>query len=62
MEHQQHLGRRRVLEIIGLVVGLAFIALGVTAYFAGGGPIIPIIAVAGGLLIVIAAVVNLVRS
>ncbi|MFG6444215.1 hypothetical protein ACFXP7_02950 [Microbacterium sp. P06] len=61
-ERQLGRGRYRVYQIIGLIVGVAFIALGVVAFFAGGGPFIAAIAVAGGLLAVIVSVVDMVRS
>ncbi|MDQ1135808.1 putative membrane protein [Microbacterium sp. SORGH_AS 1204] len=56
-------GRRyRVYQIIGIVVAALFLALGVTAFFAGGGPIIAAIAVVGGLAVLIVSIVMMVRS
>jgi uncharacterized membrane protein YjjP (DUF1212 family) len=64
VEDEQRLGttRYRVYQIIGIVIGLAFLALGVAAYFFGGGPIVAAIAAAGGVLVLIVSIVNMVRS
>jgi hypothetical protein len=59
---EQQLRRYRVYQIIGLVAGVAFIALGVAAFLAGGGPIVAIIALVGGVLIVGVSIVTMVRS
>ena len=48
--------------VIGLVVGVLFVALAVAAYLGGGGPIIAIIAAAGGVLCIAASIVAMVRS
>ncbi len=53
--------RPRIAAIIGIVVGVLFIAVGVAAFFCGGGPIGAVIALAGGVLTVGAAVFTLVR-
>lgn len=56
-------GRRyRVYQVIGIVLAALFLALGVTAYVAGGGPIIAAIAIAGGLAVLIISIVLMVRS
>lgn len=56
-------GRRyRVYQIIGIVVAVLFLALGVAAFLAGGGPIIAAIAVIGGLAVLIVSIVMMVRS
>ncbi|MCJ1707769.1 hypothetical protein [Microbacterium sp. VKM Ac-2923] len=56
-------GRRyRAYQIIGIVVAVLFLALGVVAYLAGGGPIIASIAVVGGLAVLIVSIVMMVRS
>ncbi len=56
-------GRRyRVYQALGIVVAALFLALGATAFFAGGGPIIATIAIAGGLAVLIVSIVMMVRS
>lgn len=56
-------GRRyRVYQIIGIVLAVLFLALGVTAYLTGGGPVIAAIAVVGGLAVLIVSIVMMVRS
>lgn len=56
-------GRRyRVYQIVGIVVAVLFLALGVSAYLVGGGPIIAAIAVVGGLAVLIVSIVMMVRS
>jgi uncharacterized membrane protein YjjP (DUF1212 family) len=64
VEDEQQLGTRRyrVYQIIGLVLGVAFIGLGVAAYFGGGGPIVAAIAAIGGLLVLVVSLINMVRS
>ncbi|MGN7969402.1 hypothetical protein [Microbacterium sp. 22296] len=54
--------RYRVYQIIGIVVAVLFLALGVAAFLAGGGPIIAAIAVIGGLAVLIVSIVMMVRS
>ncbi|MDQ1085079.1 MULTISPECIES: hypothetical protein [Microbacterium] len=62
-EHKTTEGRRyRVYQVIGIVVAALFLALGVTAFLAGGGPIISAIAVVGGLAVLIVSIVMMVRS
>jgi hypothetical protein len=51
-----------VYQVVGIVVGVLFIALGVVAFLTGGGPIIAAIAVVGGLAVLIASIVMMVRS
>lgn len=55
-------GRYRTYQILGLILGAAFIALGVAAFFLGGGPFIAIIAVVGGVLAVLVSIIDMVRS
>jgi len=56
-------GRRyRVYQVAGLVLGVLFVALGVAAFFAGGGPVIATIAVLGGLAVLIVSIIMMVRS
>lgn len=64
MEDERRLGRGRYLayQIIGIVVGLALVAFGVVAFFAGGGPFVAAIAAIGGTLAVIVSIVDMVRS
>lgn len=64
MEDEQRLGatRYRVYSIIGIVVGLLFLALGVAAFLAGGGPIVGTIAAVGGVVVLVVSVVNMVRA
>ncbi|OZD46344.1 hypothetical protein CH252_21245 [Rhodococcus sp. 06-1477-1B] len=58
-----HAGRRyRVYQISGIVLAVLFLALGVAAYLAGGGPIIAAIAVIGGLAVLTVSIVTMVRS
>jgi len=58
-----HDGRRyRVYQIVGIALAVLFLALGVAAYLAGGGPIIAAIAVIGGLAVLIVSIVMMVRS
>lgn len=54
--------RYRVYQIIGIVLALLFLALGVIAYLAGGGPIIAAIAVIGGLAVLVVSIITMVRS
>jgi uncharacterized membrane protein YjjP (DUF1212 family) len=54
--------RYRVYQIIGIVLGVLFLALGVAAYLAGGGPIIAAIAVIGGLAVLVVSIITMVRS
>lgn len=54
--------RYRVYQIIGIVLGVLFLALGVAAYLAGGGPVIAAIAVIGGLAVLIVSIITMVRS
>jgi hypothetical protein len=53
--------RPRAASVIGIVVGAIFLALGVAAFFVGGGPIVGAIALTGGVLTVAASVYTLVR-
>ena len=62
MGDQQQLRRYRVYQIIGLVAGVAFLALGVAAFLAGGGPIVAAIALIGGVVVLAVSIVNMVRS
>ncbi|MDQ1112424.1 uncharacterized membrane protein YjjP (DUF1212 family) [Microbacterium testaceum] len=56
-------GRRyRVYQIVGIVLAVLFLALGVAAYLAGGGPVIAAIAVIGGLAVLIVSIITMVRS
>ena len=54
--------RYRVYQVIGLIVGAVFLALGVAAFVADGGPIVGGIALLGGALCVVAAIVTMIRS
>ncbi|WP_150958029.1 hypothetical protein [Microbacterium testaceum] len=54
--------RHRVYQIVGIVLAVLFLALGVAAYLAGGGPIIAAIAVIGGLAVLIVSIITMVRS
>jgi len=54
--------RYRVYQVIGIVLGVLFIALGVVAFLSGGGPIIAAIAAIGGLAVLITSIVTMVRS
>lgn len=54
--------RYRVYQVGGIVVAALFLALGVTAFAAGGGPIIAAIAITGGLAVLIISIVMMVRS
>ncbi|WP_091366497.1 MULTISPECIES: hypothetical protein [unclassified Microbacterium] len=54
--------RYRVYQIGGIVLAVLFLALGVAAFLAGGGPIIAAIAVIGGLAVLIVSIVMMVRS
>ena len=64
MEDEQRLGatRYRVYSIVGIVVGLLFLALGVAAFLGGAGPIVGTIAAAGGVVVLIVSIVNVVRA
>jgi hypothetical protein len=53
--------RSRAGSIVGIVVAGVFLALGLAAFFFGGGPIIGIIALAGGVLTLAASVFTLAR-
>ncbi|WP_295784383.1 hypothetical protein [uncultured Microbacterium sp.] len=56
-------GRRyRVYQVGGIVLSALFLALGVTAFVAGGGPVIAAIAITGGLAVLIVSIVMMVRS
>lgn len=56
-------GRRyRIYQIIGIVLAVLFLGLGVTAFLAGGGPVIAAIAIIGGLAVLIVSIVMMVRS
>lgn len=63
-EHEVRDGatRYRVYQIVGIVLGVLFIALGVAAFLAGGGPIIAAIAAVGGLAVLIVSIITMVRS
>ncbi|WP_307485851.1 hypothetical protein [Microbacterium trichothecenolyticum] len=54
--------RYRVYQVLGIVVAALFLTLGVVAFLTGGGPIIAAIAVVGGLIVLIASIVTMVRS
>lgn len=54
--------RYRVYQVAGIVLAVLFLALGVAAFLTGGGPIIAAIAVIGGLAVLIASIVMMVRS
>lgn len=54
--------RYRVYQVLGIVVAVLFLALGVVAFLTGGGPVISAIAVVGGLIVLIASIVTMVRS
>lgn len=64
MEDEQRLGttRYRVYSIVGIVVGLLFLALAVAAFLGGGGVIVAAIAAVGGLVVLVVSIVNLVRA
>lgn len=64
MEDEQQLGagRYRVYQIIGFVVGAAFVALGVLAFIAGGGPIVAAISFIGGIVVLAVSIIDMVRS
>ncbi|BAJ75269.1 hypothetical protein MTES_2305 [Microbacterium testaceum StLB037] len=49
-------------QVIGIVLGVLFIALGVVAFLSGGGPIIAAIAAIGGLAVLITSIITMVRS
>lgn len=55
-------GRFRVYQVSGIVLAVLFLALGVAAFLAGGGPIIAAIAVIGGLTVLVVSIVTMVRS
>ena len=61
-ERQVGNGRYRVYQVTGIVLGAFFLAVGLAALFAGGGPIIGAIAIAGGLTVVAVSIVMMVRS
>ncbi len=54
--------RYRVYQVVGIVLGVLFIALGVVAFLSGGGPIIAAIAAIGGLAVLITSIITMVRS
>jgi hypothetical protein len=54
--------RYRVYQVVGIVLGVLFLALGVVAFLSGGGPIIAAIAAVGGLAVLITSIVTMVRS
>jgi len=58
-----HTGRRyRVYQVVGILLSVLFLALGVAAYLAGGGPIIAAIAVIGGLAVLVVSIIMMVRT
>lgn len=61
-EVQRGTSRYRVYQVIGIVLGVLFIALGVVAFLSGGGPIIAAIAAIGGLAVLITSIITMVRS
>jgi uncharacterized membrane protein YjjP (DUF1212 family) len=63
-EQEVHHGtsRYRVYQVVGIVLGVLFIALGVVAFLSGGGPIIAAIAAIGGLAVLITSIITMVRS
>ncbi|WP_148272864.1 hypothetical protein [Microbacterium testaceum] len=61
-EVQHGTSRYRVYQVIGIVLGVLFIALGVVAFLSGGGPIIAAIAAIGGLAVLITSIITMVRS
>jgi hypothetical protein len=64
VENEQRMGRTRyrVYQVLGLVLGVAFLALAAAAFFLGGGPFIAIISAVGGALAIIVSIVDMVRS
>lgn len=54
--------RYRVYQVVGIVLGALFLALGVAALLGGGGPIVGAIGIGGGLVVVIVSIVMMVRS
>lgn len=62
-EQQIESGRRfRVYQVGGMIVGVLFLALGVGALLAGGGPVVAAIAFVGGAAVLTASIVMMVRS
>jgi hypothetical protein len=60
---EQHGTRRyRVYQGIGMGLGVLFLAIGVGALLAGGGPIVAIIGIVGGVLCLTASIITMVRS
>ncbi len=55
-------GRYRVYQVIGLVLGALFAAVGLAALFGGGGPIIGAIGIVGGAAVIVISIVMMVRS
>ncbi|MFJ4039342.1 hypothetical protein ACIPVB_14840 [Microbacterium sp. NPDC090007] len=54
--------RYRVYQVVGIALAVLFLALGVTAFVVGGGPVIAAIAIVGGLAVLIVSIVMMVRS
>lgn len=61
MDNDRPARRPPTAAIIGIVIGVVFLALAVLAYLFGGGPIVALIAAIGGVLTLAAAVFTLVR-
>lgn len=59
---QRSTRRYRVYQGIGIAAGVLFLALGIAAFFAGGGPIVGTIGVVGGVVCLTAAIVTAVRT
>lgn len=55
-------GRYRAYQVGGIVVAVLFLAIGVAAFVAGGGPVIAAIAVIGGLAVLTVSILMMVRS
>jgi hypothetical protein len=54
--------RYRIYQVVGIVVAVLFLALGVTAFLSGGGPVIAAIAVVGGLAVLVVSIIMMVRT
>lgn len=54
--------RYRVYQIIGIAIGVVFLAVAAWAFFGGGGPIVAAIAAVGGVAVLLVSIVSMVRS
>jgi len=55
-------GRYRVYQVIGLILGALFVAVGLAAILGGGGPVIGVIGLVGGVAVIAVSIVMMVRS